>query len=66
MKTLVAIVSALALTVAAGCSKQEDAGPVERLGKQVDEAVQEAGEYTGEKMEEMGEAIEQAGEEMQK
>ena len=66
MKTLIAIVSALALTMAAGCSKQEEEGPAERLGKQVDEAVHEAEEYTGGKIEEMGEAIEHAGEDMQK
>ena len=66
MKTVITFLSVIAFAAALGCSKQEEEGPVERLGKQVDEAVHEAEEYTGEKMEEMGEAIEHAGEDMQK
>lgn len=66
MKTVITFLSVIALAAALGCSKQEEEGPAERFGKQVDEAVHEAEEYTGEKMEEMGEAIEHAGEDMQK
>ena len=66
MKAIIAMFSALALAAAIGCSKQEEEGPAERAGKQVDESLEEARDYTSEKVEEMGEAIEQAGEDMQK
>jgi hypothetical protein len=66
MKTVITFLSAIVLAAALGCSKQEEEGPAERFGKQVDEAVHEAEEYTGEKMEEVGETIEHAGEDMQK
>ena len=65
MKTVITLLSAIALAAALGCSKQQEEGPAERFGKQVDEAVHEAEEYTGEKMEQAGEAIEHAGEDMQ-
>ena len=66
MKALIAMFSAIALATVIGCSKQEEEGPAERAGKQVDESIEKARDYTSEKMEEMGEAIEQTGEEMQK
>lgn len=65
MKTFIALFSAMALAAVIGCSKQEE-GPAERAGKQVDQAVEQAKDYTSEKMDEAGEAIEHAGEEMQK
>ena len=65
MKTFTAMVSAIALAAAIGCSKQEDEGAAERAGKQVDETIEKVEEYTSEKVDEMGKAIEHAGEEMQ-
>jgi hypothetical protein len=66
MKALIAMFSAIALAAVIGCSKQEEEGPAERAGKQVDESIEKARDYTSEKVDEMGEAIEQTGEEMQK
>jgi uncharacterized protein YjbJ (UPF0337 family) len=66
MKVFIATLSAIALAAMIGCSKQEEEGPAEQAGKQVDESLEKAKDYTSEKMEEMGEAIEHAGEEMQK
>ena len=66
MKTVIAMFSAIALATVLGCSKQEEEGPAERAGKQVDESLEKARDYTSEKVEEMGAAIEHAGEEMQK
>jgi VIT1/CCC1 family predicted Fe2+/Mn2+ transporter len=65
MKTFTAMVSAIALAAAIGCSKQEEEGAAERAGKQVDETIEKVEEYTSEKVDEMGKAIEHAGEEMQ-
>ena len=65
MKTFTAMVSAIALAAAIGCSKQEEEGAAERAGKQVDETIEKLEEYTSEKVDEMGKAIEHAGEEMQ-
>jgi hypothetical protein len=65
MKTFIAMVSAIALAAAIGCSKQEEEGAAERAGKQVDETIEKVEEYTSEKVDEMGKAIEHAGEEMQ-
>jgi uncharacterized protein YjbJ (UPF0337 family) len=66
MRILIATLSAIALAAVIGCSKQEEEGPAERAGKQVDESMEKAKDYTSDKVEEMGEAIEHAGEEMQK
>ena len=66
MRILIATLSAIALVAVIGCSKQEEEGPAERAGKQVDESMEKAKDYTSEKVDEMGEAIENAGEEMQK
>ena len=65
MKTLMALLAAIAMTTLIGCSKQEE-GTAEKAGKQIDEAVEKAESYTSEKMKEVGEAIEKAGEDMQK
>ena len=62
MKALIAMFSAIALATVIGCSKQEEEGPAEQAGKQIDESIEKASDYTSEKVEEMGEAIEQAGE----
>ena len=53
-------------SVSTGRQLAGEAGPAEQAGKQVDESLEKARDYTSEKMEEMGEAIEHAGEEMQK
>ena len=66
MKVFIATLSAIALAAIVGCSKQEEEGAAERAGKQIDESLEKASDYTSEKVEEMGEAIEHAGEEMQK
>ena len=66
MKVFIATLSAIALAAMIGCSKQEEEGPAEQAGKQVDESLEKAKDYTSEKIEEMGEAIEHAGEDMQK
>lgn len=66
MKTFISMISAIALAMAIGCSKQEEEGPAEKAGKQVDEAVEKVEDYTSEKVHEAGEAIEHAGQEMQK
>lgn len=65
MKTFIGMLSAVALAVSLGCSKQEEEGTAERAGKQVDETLEKVEEYTSEKLEEAGKAIEHAGEEMQ-
>ena len=72
--TILAAVAGAALT--AGCEQQQS-GPAEKVGKQIDQAVEKAGEktkaaaekaenYTAEKMKEAGKAVEQAGEKLQK
>jgi F0F1-type ATP synthase membrane subunit b/b' len=72
--TILAAVGAAALTV--GCEQQQP-GTAEKVGKQIDQAVekaeqktasavQKAENYTGEKMKEAGKAIEQAGDKLQK
>jgi len=43
---LICVFAALALTVAAGCQKQE--GPAEKAGKQIDKAVEKAGDKINE------------------
>lgn len=65
MKAFVVMNSAIALTTALGCSRQDEEGVAERAGKQMDETIEEVEAYTSEKMEEMGKVIEHAGEEMQ-
>ena len=65
MKTIIALFSAMALAAVIGCSKQEE-GPAEQAGKQVDQTIEKAKDYTSEKVDEAGKAIEHAGEEMQK
>lgn len=66
MKTMIALLAAMAMTTLIGCSKPEEEGAAEKAGKAIDEAVEKAESSTGKKMEEMGEAIEKAGEDMQK
>jgi len=77
MKTFATLLTALALTVTAGCSDQQQPGPAEKAGKQIDQAMEKAGEktqtavekaesYTAEKIRETGQAIERAGEDMKK
>lgn len=66
MRTLIALLAALAMTALIGCSKQEEEGPAEQAGKKIDEAVEQTESYTSEKLKEAGEAIEQAGEDMEK
>jgi hypothetical protein len=66
MKLVITMLSAIALAAVIGCSKQEDEGPAEHAGKQIDETVEKVESYTSEKVDEMGEAVEKAGEDMQK
>jgi len=66
MKTFATWMMVLVVAIAVGCTKPEEEGPAEKAGKQVDQAIENAKEYTGEKMEEMGESMENEGEEMQK
>jgi hypothetical protein len=72
MKTHTAILAVLAMTATVGCSEQQQPGPAEKAGKQIDQAVQQAEQktqaalekaeqYTGEKMEEAGKTLEDAG-----
>ena len=69
------ILAALAVVVTTGCEQQP--GPAEKAGKQIDQAVEKAGQktaaaaekvekYTEEKVKEAGQAIEKAGEKLQK
>ena len=70
------ILAALAVVVTTGCEQQQP-GPAEKAGKQIDQAVEKAGQktaaaaakvekYTEEKVKEAGQAIEKAGEKLQK
>jgi hypothetical protein len=64
MKTYATILAALAMILTVGCSQDE--GSAEHAGKAVDQAMEKAGNYTGEKMEEGGKAMESAGEDLKK
>jgi hypothetical protein len=66
MKTCVALLAAMIMTVAMGCSKPKEEGPAEKAGKQVDQAMEKAKTYTSEKMQELGKAVERAGEDLEK
>jgi len=77
MRTYAAVLAALAVAVAAGCSEPQPPGPAEKAGKQIDQAVEQAGQkteaavekakdYTGEKLKEAGKAMERAGEDVKK
>jgi hypothetical protein len=55
------------LTSAAACGKNEqEEGPAERAGKQLDEATKQIGQEAGKMLEQAGEAMKETGEKMQK
>jgi len=58
MRTFITCLAVLILSFTFGCTKPEKEGTAEKAGKQMDQAVEDAKEYTGEKMKEAGEAIE--------
>lgn len=64
MKTII-FLAAVSLVVLNGCSKPEEEGPMEKAGKQMDEAVKSAEKYTSDKLQEAGEAMKKAGEDME-
>lgn len=66
MKTIVTWMAVLIMAFTFGCTRQEEEGPAEKAGKEVDEAIKDTKEYAGEKMKEAGEAVKDAGEEMEK
>ena len=62
MKTFVTWLAVLIMAFTFGCTKPKEEGTAEKAGKQVDQAVKDAKEYTGEKLKEAGEAVEKMGE----
>jgi hypothetical protein len=77
MRTCAAVLAALAMTLTAGCSEQQQPGPAEKAGKEIDQSVEKAGhetqaalekaqDYTSEKVKEAGKALEETGEKLQK
>ena len=64
MKIFAASLTALAMALAAGCSQDDHSA--EKAGKALDQAMEKAGNYTGEKLQEAGQAIKHAGEELKK
>jgi hypothetical protein len=62
------IVSAVVISAILGlgaCSKEEPEGSAEKMGKQIDEAVESAQQQAAETKAELGAAMEEKGEEMQ-
>jgi outer membrane lipoprotein-sorting protein len=66
MKTLVTLLAVATVFLIVGCSKQGEEGKAEKAGKQVDQAMEKAQTYTGEKMKEMGQAFERTGDDLKK
>ncbi len=64
MKAKRLLLATLLLTIGA-CSKQKEEGTLEKMGKSMDQKMDKATDYTGEKMQQMGNAIEQAGDDLE-
>jgi hypothetical protein len=61
MKSLYSLIAVACLALALGGCGQEEEGPAERAGEQIDEAVEETQETMERTTEEVGEAMEEAG-----
>ena len=65
-KQLLILVIAAVMLAPAGCKRSEDGeGSAERAGRQIDNALDKAGQETGKLMERVGESMQKAGENMQ-
>lgn len=64
MKTFATILAAMIIATMMSCSKQQEEGPMEKAGKQVDETIEKAGTYTSNKMKEMGQVIKHTGDDL--
>ena len=65
-RELLILVFSAVLIAPAGCKRSEDGeGSAEQTGRNIDNALQKAGQETGELMERLGESMQKAGENMQ-
>ena len=65
-KQLLILAAAAVMIAPAGCKRSEDGeGSAERAGRQIDNALEKAGQETGKLMERVGESMQKAGENMQ-
>ncbi|MFI9652087.1 hypothetical protein [Guyparkeria halopsychrophila] len=60
---LIALMMALGLTLA-GCSDNDNQGPAEETGEQIDESMEEKGDEIEEATDEMGDEIDKMGDEV--
>jgi hypothetical protein len=65
-KQLIILLMAAVILAPAGCKRSEDGeGSAERAGRQIDNALEKAGQETGKLMERVGESMQKTGENMQ-
>jgi hypothetical protein len=65
-KRLLLLLIAAVILAPAGCKRSEDGeGSAEKAGRQIDNALEKAGQETGKLMERVGESMQKAGENMQ-
>jgi hypothetical protein len=65
-KQLLILLMAAVILAPAGCKRSEDGeGSAERAGRQIDNALEKAGQETGKLMERVGESMQKTGENMQ-
>jgi outer membrane lipoprotein-sorting protein len=65
MKRKLLIVISVLMIVACSEKNQEGEGGLEQMGKSMDQKLNNAKEYTGEKMKQMGNAMEQEGDDLE-